>query len=257
MITPIEIRVDLEGGIADAIDRSTADRRVKRRDVWFAEARPRPTGGSPTLMSSGIVIRMRTGEHYDDVSVELRPCHPDQLSGRWAASFTEGDVRYRVSRRWHGETRAWSACLTSRRPSGSLRAAAGPDGDIATVLDSVQRQFLISCTVHGVAVEHLVALGPIGWTKWKRVRLGDQEVEAERWSVADLDLVELSLLVVPRPGETPADLDDRAAAAQRRLEARVRDGGSAIAAGETRTRLLGTLIARNRGDFRPDVGAQA
>ncbi|MFE1591346.1 hypothetical protein [Nocardia sp. NPDC058705] len=247
MITPIEIKVNLDGDIAGALLRlRCTDTAATARDIWFAEPLRSGSPGAPTLLSSHIVIRLRSGEE-DDLTVKLRPCLSSQLAGRWARPFTEPGVRYRIESDWSGSRRMLSASAISLRPPGSLRSAVGRGIDVTDTLNSAQRQFLVSCTPPGVAVDHLCAMGPVASARWTGVPLGSQRVDVERWTVAGLDLVELSLKVPPRQGDSPVDLHLRALDARRDLEAAVHADGLPIASGDTKTeRVLTALAAAHR-----------
>ncbi|MET7771704.1 hypothetical protein [Nocardia sp. NPDC005366] len=246
MISPIEIKVDLDGDVAAALTRlGCTGRPAIDRRIWFAETHPVDPGTTPTLLSSRIVIRLRSGEN-DDLTVKLRPCLPAQLVGRWTAPRADDALRYRIEEDWNAERRVLSASAISERPAGSLRAATMLGTDVTTVLDPAQRQFLVSCTPPGVAVDRLLVMGPIASTKWTKVRVGDLEVDAERWRIADLDLLELSLRVTPERGESHAEVRDRALDRQRRFETAVRHHGLRVATGETKTKqALTALTARS------------
>ncbi|MFE6924503.1 hypothetical protein ACFVAV_26000 [Nocardia sp. NPDC057663] len=241
MTTPIEIKVNLDGDLVDVQTRlGCTNAAAISRDVWLAEPRRPAVGDAPA--AGRIAIRLRSGEH-DDLTVTLRACEKSQLVGRWATSFTDEEVRYRIERDWCGEGRVLSASLLSKRPPGSLRVAALRGEDVTEALDSAQRQFLVSCTPPGVAVDHLRAMGPVASTKWTKVHLGGLEVDAERWTVDDLDLFELALTITPLPGESPPALHDRAVEVQRRLHAAVRGYGLSIATETTKTEQVLTAMA--------------
>ncbi|MBF6170985.1 hypothetical protein [Nocardia blacklockiae] len=246
MITPIEIKVDLAGEVAETVFRlGCAGRPVIRRRVWFAETRS--PGACPELLANRIIIRLRSGAR-DDLTVKLRPCDAAQLVGRWTEPFDAAGLRYRIEGEWSARRRVLAASAVSERPAGSLWAAAAPGADVAAALDSAQRQFLVSCTPPGVAVDHLGALGPIASTKWPDVRIGDAVADVERWQVGDLDLLELSVRVTPRPGEAREDLDLRAAAAKQRIESAARRLGLRISQGANKTeQALVALLGKRAG----------
>ncbi|MQY30847.1 hypothetical protein [Nocardia aurantia] len=243
MITPIEIKVNVGGNVVDALARlrGTDGPAIDRR-IWFAEARVGGNGKPLGLLSSRIIIRLRSGDR-DDVTVKLRPCQRTQLAGLWAAPFTEGTVAYRLVGDWSARRRMLSASVVSRRQPGSLRAATAPGADIAAALDSAQRRFLVSCTPPGAAVDHLVALGPIDSTKWPKLRLGDIQVEGERWRADTFDMLELCARIDPRDGESLASVETRAAAMHSRLETAVRRQGMQIENGYTKTHQVITALA--------------
>jgi hypothetical protein len=245
VITPIRIKVNVCGDVVDALTwlQGTHGPAISRR-MWFAEARIADAGGPPALLDSGIIIRLRSGD-CDDVTVMLRPCRHTQLGGRWSAPFTEGTLAYRLEDDWADRRRMLTASATSCRPPGSLRDTTAPGGDVVAALDSAQRQFLVSCTPPGAAVEHLVPLGPVLSTKWVRLQLGELQIDAERWSTDGLDIVELSSRIIPHDGESLAAVENRAAAALHTLETAVRRHGLHIVAGQTKTQqVITTLAAR-------------
>ncbi|MFE5476049.1 hypothetical protein ACFQ9R_10120 [Nocardia sp. NPDC056541] len=244
MITPIEIKVNLDGDVAGALRRlRCSDTAAVHRDIWFAEPLHPGTAGAPTLLSSRIVIRLRSGAEEDDLTVKLRPCVPSQLAGRWGAPFTEPGVRYRIESDWSADRRMLSASAISSRPAGSLRAAVARGVDVTGALHSAQRQFLVSCTPPGVAVDHLRAMGPVASARWTGVPVGTLRADVERWSTTGLDLVELSLKVTPQQADSPVDLHLRALDARRELEAALRTLGLTIASGDTKTEQVLTALA--------------
>ncbi|WP_062999817.1 hypothetical protein [Nocardia jinanensis] len=249
MSTPIHIKVNLDRDVAGALSRLGCTRATATgRDIWFAEPRSAGVTGAPTLLSSGIVIRLRSGAAHD-LTVELRPCQRPQLVGRWVAPFTDSAVQYRIESDWCGGRRMLSASVIGRRPSGSLRDAVARGVDITAALDPAQRQFLVSCTPPGVAVERLRALGPVASAQWTGVLVADVYADVERWTVAGLDLLELSLRVTPTDGEPPADLHMRAFDAQRGLENALRALDLTFASGKTKTEQVITALAAARSEF--------
>ncbi|MEU4810241.1 hypothetical protein AB0H20_13680 [Nocardia fluminea] len=244
MIAPIEIKVNLDGDVAGALRRLRCpETAAAHRDIWFAEPLHPGTAGAPTLLSSRIVIRLRSGAEEDDLTVKLRPCVRAQLAGRWAAPFTEPGVAYRIESDWSGDRRMLSASAISARPAGSLRAAVARGVDVTDTLHAAQRQFLVSCTPPGIAVDHLWAMGPVASARWTGAPVGTLRADVERWTSPGLDLVELSLKVVPRHNDSPVDLHLRALEAQRALEAALRTLGVTIASGETKTEQVLTALA--------------
>ncbi|MGS2810409.1 hypothetical protein [Nocardia sp. MW-W600-9] len=242
MNTPIEIKVNLDGDLVDAQTRlGCTNAAAISRDVWFAEPRVPGARGGPALLAGRIAIRLRSGD-YDDLTVKLRPCTAAQLVGRWSTPFTEPGMQFRVEGDWCGDRRVLSASVVSRRPAGSLRVAALCGEDVTEALDSAQRQFLVSCTPPGVVVDHLRAMGPVASTKWTNVAVGELAVDAERWTVDGLDLLELSLRVTPDPGESPTTLHARALDVQHRFHAAIRGHGLSISTEMTKTEQVLTTL---------------
>lgn len=222
MTTPIEIGFGIGGDPGTALTLLTGTTAAATaHDLWFAA----PAQGAPdpmALVSSGITIRLRSGPG-DDLAVDLRPCPPPRPAGRWAAPFVDGDLEYQIEGAWHGMRRVLAASAVSHRPAGAIRAAVDVGGDVTETLSPAQRQFLVSCTPPGVAVDHLRAVGPVVSTRWTGIRLAGFEVTAERWTGAGCDLLEVAARVMPVSGEPTWALDSRAQDVQQRCLDALRD----------------------------------
>jgi hypothetical protein len=142
-------------------------------------------------------------------------------------------------------TRQLAASAVVEYPPGALLASAGAGADALDALTGPQRQFLQQCAKPGVAVEHLTALGPIASTKWGSIHLPGQRVDAERWTVLDLDFLELSIRVKPKPGDTPATFSARAEKEQHDLHTAIAGLGLQLCTNnENKTqRVLTALLA--------------
>ncbi len=138
----------------------------------------------------------------------------------------------------------------------------------AQALTADQRQFFEACARQGppltdssavpqqavdsahsrLQIDNLVAFGPITSTKWTDVAIGEVDVNMERWTVGDLDLLELSLRVKPKASEDAPELESRAARKLEKLQAAVRSQGLAIADEcENKTqRVMAALVAVER-----------
>ncbi|MFC8043397.1 hypothetical protein [Nocardia sp. NPDC057353] len=245
MIPPVEIKINLGVDVDGALDRlGCAGGPAVRRSIWFAESRADGQDGALALLGNGIVIRLRSGD-LDDLTVRLRPCRRSQLMGRWARPFTDTETEYRIADDWCGQRRALTASVLGVRPPGSLAEVARSGVAVTSLLNSAQRQFLVTCTRPGVAFDHLEPVGPIAATRWTGVRFGDLELDVERWTAAGTDLLELAIRVEPIEGETPLELMTRAAQTQQGFEAAVRRAGFPVLRGRTKTqRMLSALVRR-------------
>lgn len=243
--TPIEIGFGIGGDPATALTRLVGtDAATTTHDLWFAA--PAPDAIDPmALVASGIAIRLRGGPD-DELAVDLRPCPPSRLTGRWSAPFVDGDLEYRVESVWRDGHRALAASAISHRRAGAIRAAVAAGDDVTETLSPAQRQFLVSCTPPGVAVDRLRAVGPVGCVRWTGIRLGDAEVVAERWTGAGCDLLDVAVRVTPMPGEPAWSLHSRARGVQRRCRTALRDRGLGAEGGTDRTaRVLRALLVRD------------
>ncbi|MFE1879949.1 hypothetical protein [Streptomyces diastatochromogenes] len=240
---PAEIKVNIDGNIADALSTlGQPQDPAQKRLIWFAEDRQEISDGR-LLLDSGVIVRFRSGDTLDDLAVKLRPCTEAQLVGQFSSPFDRESFEYKVEKDWSGSRRVLSASATCTRPQGALLYAVAPGANAAASLDDRQQQFLQKCapTVH---ITELAALGPISSTKFNNVPLDDLEVDLERWSVADLDFLELSIRVKPKDDEKADEFEARAKRKQKKLESAVRDRGVVISENpENKTRRVLTTLA--------------
>ncbi|MGV9712724.1 hypothetical protein ACWDTI_18925 [Gordonia sp. NPDC003424] len=245
MIAPIEIKINLDDDVPHALGLLGCPQRpAERRDIWFAEARSTEEDTPLPLLSSHLIIKMRSGDQ-DDVTVRLRPCLPGRLVGRWQDPFTDGDFSYHLNGDWCGSHRAMAASAVSRREAGSVRAAMAEGTDPAHVLDSAQRQFLVTCTPPGVPIDHLMRLGPIDSSRWSGISLDGVDIAVERWKVPGDDLLEVSTVLRPRPGESVGALETRAVTKQFAMRRALIDRGLIPSATDVKTTRVLRALARS------------
>lgn len=217
---PIEIKVNVEGAVDEAILRLAGDPRdIEKREIWFAEDRFGVAAGKLPLLEGGVIVRFRIGDGSDDddLTVKLRPCEERQLVGDWSESFEQGKFKYRIEGDWAADRQVLAASAVSRRRPGSLVDELTPGADAASALNDAQRHFISQCARPGVHADRLIALGSVTATKWSKIRLDDFKVNIERWTLDELDFLEVSVRVVPETGEAAELFTARAAAAQRAL----------------------------------------
>jgi hypothetical protein len=123
------------------------------------------------------------------------------------------------------------------RPPGSLLGAVQPGVDAALGLSVIQRQFIDQCARPALQINRLIALGPINAQKWSDVKLGELDVNLERWTVVThlrpgdgslLDFLEVSIRVKPKGDDTQKAFESRVERKQRELEETVRGSGVTI-----------------------------
>jgi hypothetical protein len=216
VLYPIEIKANIDGAVTDALARMGDPGSAAKRQIWFAEDRAGLASGELPLYTAGIIVRVRSGEGPDDTTAKLRPCAESQLHGRWRKPFENDAVKYRIEGDWSGQHHVQAASAVSTFEQGS-QAQIGGAALREQALTSSQRKFLHRCAAVPVAVSELIALGPIHSTKWSAVTLGGLEVDAERWTVSDLDFLELSIRVEPKGHDKAGDVQTRAVKRQARL----------------------------------------
>ncbi|MGW5521927.1 hypothetical protein [Gordonia sp. NPDC003950] len=246
MIAPIEIKTNIDTGVGEALRvLGCPQRPTERRDIWFAEAKSTVEHTPLPLLSSNLIIKMRSGDQ-DDITVRLRPCPPDRLVGKWVAPFADDNLMYRLTGDWCGSHRAMAASVVSRRNPGSVGTAVADGIDPAHLLDSAQRQFLVTCTPAGVPIDHLMRLGPIDSSRWSGISLDGVGIEVERWTVPEVDLLEISAMVQPRPGESAGELEIRSATIQLAIRTALDNRGLIPSPTDVKTRRMLCALARSR-----------
>ncbi|MFF5010267.1 hypothetical protein ACFY3G_46625 [Streptomyces phaeochromogenes] len=240
---PAEIKVNIDGNIADALSTlGTPQGPVQKRLIWFAEDLQEIADGR-LLLDSGVIVRFRSGDTPDELAVKLRPCTQAQLIGQFSSPFDAESFEYKIENDRSGNRQVLSASATRTHPQGALLYAVAPGANASAPLDDRQQQFLQECAP-SVDVTGLAALGPISSTKFSNVPLDDLEVDLERWSVADLDFLELSIRVKPKDDDKADQFEARAKRKQKKLESAVRDRGIAISGNpENKTRRVLTTLA--------------
>jgi hypothetical protein len=244
MLYPVEIKVNIDGAVPDALALLGDLSGATKRQIWFAEDRDGLASGELHLYSADVIVRVRSGEGPDDTTAKLRPCHPSQLHGPWKAAFENRDVEYRIEGDWSGEHHVKAASAVSTFGQGT-QAQVGGQRLHEQTLTSSQLEFLTRCASVPVSVDNLIALGPIDSTKWSEVAMAGLTVNAERWTVADLDFLELSLRVKPEKHDSADTFVHRACKHQRRLVEAIASLGMQVASNsDNKThRVLASLAA--------------
>ena len=198
--------------------------------IRFAE--DTTVGAELPLLAAGIVLRGRERKDDDDVTVKLRPCRRSQLTQRWLDGDGPDDCERKLEQDWCGTRRVLAVSCRVEHPSGLLAAVADGDEPIGSLFTKSQRRFLDDCASIQVNVDVLTLLPGVTARRWKPVTIGgiDEGVDLERWTVDDLDFLELSV---------KTSSERQAEGAQRRLEVELtRRGVPTSEARETKTALV-------------------
>lgn len=159
------------------------------------------------LLDRGVILRARDKPGgKDDATIKLRPCRRSQLTDRWLAA-TEGETgdgdewEFKLEADWSGDRRVLAASHTTDRPEGVVAGAGRERGLVENLFVAEQLAFLRDCAGVAINLGTLTVLPPVTATRWKSVEQvpPDLEIRAERWTVGDLDFLELSVV---------ADLDE-------------------------------------------------
>jgi hypothetical protein len=233
---PIELKVTLSGGVDEALARLGLDQPGEVRRIGFLEDLRHPAHPLP-LLEAGIILRVREGDD-DDSTVKFRPTVPSQVRD---ADQDDDDIA--IEEDWAGPRRTLAASCRARFDAGRIAAARAGDEPLRRLFTDEQRRYL-AYGAHDVAVDldELTLLAPIDARRWKGVAVGDPDhpAVAERWTVGDLDFLELSLRI-----ETTGTGRDAEQAGRALTDALI-ERGLAVPSGaqETKTRTVLEFLAR-------------
>jgi hypothetical protein len=192
---PVEIKVTLADAVDDGLTMLGLDHGLPR-SIWFLEDLTPGVRDQLPLLSAGVVLRLRSNPGgKDDSTIKLRPCRRSQLPPRWSRKQDADDLEYRIEADWAGHRHALAASCVQTLTSGRSSEITSSDGDLEKGFVPPQLEFMAECADVRVNIAGLVALGPIAATRWKDVDLEGFDVTAERWTVGDLDFLELSIRV--------------------------------------------------------------
>jgi hypothetical protein len=190
--------------------------------------------GTPLLDQHLIVRARQKAKGKDDVTVKFRPGRRSQLTDSWLAvtKTLDGnlDSELKVEEDWAGERRMLSISLTAERPDGRVAAVAAGERDIRALLTDDQRRLIEECAGTFVNLAALTALPAVSAIRWPTFAApgpdrSTLDVRAERWTVHDLDFLELSIAVGVKTAQ----------AAQGALIAFVKGRGLQPSAGDAKT----------------------
>jgi hypothetical protein len=164
-----------------------------RPDSWrihFCEDLNPAAPGTP-LLDLGVILRARIRpDDDDDVTVKLRPCRGSQLTDRW---INETD-KLKVEGDWAGNRHVLAASHTEERPEAVIPGVVAQQRPLSDLFTDQQLQFLADCAGAAINLDALTVLSPVTAVRWKKVAVAPPELglRAERWTVGDLDFLELS-----------------------------------------------------------------
>lgn len=223
-IDDVEIKVTFaKGQVEDAIRALELPAGHQPWQIYFCEDVTEGVSPGTPLLDAGVILRARDkSSGASDTTVKLRPCRRSQLTDHWLATTKIGDQELKLEADWAGDRQVLAASLSADRADDFV-AHAVPDGRDVTDLYTVeQRDFVQDCAPVSVNLATLTVLPAVRAVRWKTVEAAPAglDLRAERWTVGDLDFLELS---------TVAALDE-APARQAALSAYVRSVGLPVAA---------------------------
>jgi hypothetical protein len=211
----VEIKVSLAGSRVDQALEALGLGDGQPRSISFLE--DATVGVELPLLGQGIVLRVRRTGDEEDSTVKLRPCRRSQLTTEWT-SEEEGDGwRLRVEEDWAATRRSLATSCVSDLTEGRIDAVRAGTAPVRRLFGEGQRRFLRECAGMRIELDALTLLPAVAATRWEDVRVGDvDEVVVERWTLDDLDFLELSI----RKKSV-----EKAQSAQRKLEQELADRG--------------------------------
>lgn len=190
----VEIKVSLgRTEVALALDRLGLGGAGQPRSIGFLE--DSTVGAALPLFHHGIVLRVRQNDGKDhDATVKLRPCRRSQLTESWLGEKEGDGWKLRVEEDWAGTRRVLAASCVSDLPRGRIAAVRAGTEPVRRLFGAGQERFLSDCAGMPINLDALTLLPPIAATRWEGVRVQAlDDVVAERWTVGDLDFLELSI----------------------------------------------------------------
>ena len=192
----VEIKVNLGGSFADARTRLELTG-GKDGDLYFLDDLSPGLPESLPLLHNGIELRIRTKGDQGDVTVKLRPCRRSQVRRHWIEALADrhdgSDLELKAEQDWSGQRRTLAISATSQTSSDKNATAIARDHP-SSLFDSEQLRFLDDCGSIVINPEQLTLLGPIKITRWKEIPFSEFTLNAERWRLAELDVLELSII---------------------------------------------------------------
>ena len=210
-----------------------ADEAARHRRIWFSETPTRADGPLP-LAGRGLILRVRTGEK-PDITLKLRGPEGCLDPVAWRQLPTTGGDGAKLEGDWSGAHRMIAASL-SHDLDPPIPDPRSP-GDVRALLSDRQIHLAHAWVI---PLDKAEPLGPVLADSWEGDIDGIAEKCAfERWTVAELRFLEISLRVD----------DDEAETTQQRLTQAVHDAGltDAPKAGTKTDTVLRRLIADRWG----------
>ena len=239
----VEVKVSLDSDQTAEAVRALDLADVTPWKIFFVEDITTGLCSATPLLDQHLIVRARQKtKGKDDVTVKFRPGRRSQLTDSWLATTkdTDGDLEseLKVEEDWAGE-RKLSISLTAERPKGLVAAVAAGERGVDALLAHDQRRLIDECAgilANLAALTMLPAVSAMRWPTFAAPGPGGSalDVRAERWTVHDLDFLELSIAVEVQAAQ----------AAQAALIAFVEGKGLQTSVGEAKTnQVLQRLVA--------------
>jgi len=201
----VEVKVSLDSDQTAEAVRALGLPEVKPWKIFFIEDVTTGLCSATPLLDQHLILRARQKtKGKDDVTVKLRPGRRSQLTDSWLATAKTADggldSEFKVEEDWAGDRRMLAISLTAERPEGLVAAAAAGERAVRALLTDAQRRLIHEYPGNWVNLATLTMLPALSAMRWPVFAVPEQggpalNVRAERWTVGDLDFLELSIAV--------------------------------------------------------------
>lgn len=164
--------------------------RPRSWQIYFCED-VNPGAPATPLLDLHVILRARVRpDDDDDVTIKLRPCRSSQFPDDWL----EETKKLKVESDWAGDRRVLAASHTEKQQNSLIPAVVAKQRPFTDLFTDKQREFLVECAGATINLNAVTVLPPVTAVRWKSVPVAPPELElrAERWTVDDLDFLELS-----------------------------------------------------------------
>ncbi|BCJ46247.1 hypothetical protein GCM10010168_51980 [Actinoplanes ianthinogenes] len=201
----VEVKVGLDSDQTAKAVQALGLPAVAPWSIFFVEDVTTGLCSATPLLDQRLILRARQKTSgKDDVTVKFRPGRRSQLTDEW---LDEKSADFKIEEDWAADRRTLAISLTSDRPKGLVAAVAAGEQQVSALFTADHLRLIEQCAGVAVNLTTLTMLPPVSamrWPKFAAPRPGGSplDVRAERWTVGDLDFLELS--IVEQVADAPA-----------------------------------------------------
>ncbi|MBM2614740.1 hypothetical protein JIG36_04120 [Actinoplanes sp. LDG1-06] len=201
----VEVKVSLDGEHTVKAVEALNLPDVDPWKIFFLEDVTSGLSAGTPLQDRQLILRARQKtKGKDDVTVKFRPGRRSQLTDAWLGTTTtsHGNLKseFKVEADWAGDRRTLALSLTADRPKDLVAGVAAGERSVRALFTDDQKRLLDQCAGFPLNLDVLTVLPPIAARRWPTFAVNEPhrpplDVRAERWTVGDLDFLELSISV--------------------------------------------------------------
>ncbi len=244
-IDGVEVKVNVDPGQTDFAIQTLQLKDVPAWNIYFVEDVTMHLHSCTPLLDNHLIVRARVKpKGKDDVTVKIRPGRRSQLSSSWLSvtqrSVDGLDSELKIEQDWAGSRRTLSISFRTERPAGLIAAAVKDVGSVGTLFTRDQKRFIDECCGAPFNLDTLNVLPSVSARRFPAFEVPGPvnsrlSVRAERWTIDQLDFLELSIAT------TDALVAEAGEAA---LRAHLSGMGILLADGEPKTTQVMQLLVR-------------